>query len=265
MSLLAERIDQHFFHWDCANFRGGRALLAGDTDHAEELANQALQIGTDSGQPDARTWWGTQMIDVSHQRGTMGDLIPLIEQLVDEAPEVAGAYSASLAMAYTYANRIEDARHLLEEFAAGAFDLPVDLNWTLAFACYAIAAVAVDDPDFAGPLLEQLAPYADQLATSAITNASPVSCLLGGLATVVGRYEQADAYFSQAAATNDRLKAKSFTARTNLWWGMMHAKRKAHGDTDRARHLLTHAHTVAAANGYAHIERLATEALAQLA
>ena len=97
-----------------------------------------------------------------------------------------------------------------------------------------------------------------------ITADGPVSHFLGGLATVLGRYDEADAYFTQAAAFNDRADAKFFAARTNLSWGKMLAERNAPGDAERARDLLTKAHAAAAAHGYANVERRAAEALQHL-
>ena len=81
---------------------------------------------------------------------------------------------------------------------------------------------------------------------------------------MLGRYDEADAYFARAAAFNDRADAKFFAARTNLQWGKMLAERDAPGDTEQARHLLTKAQTVAAANGYANVERRASVALQRL-
>jgi hypothetical protein len=85
----------------------------------------------------------------------------------------------------------------------------------------------------------------------------PVSHYLGGLATVLGRYNAADAHFTQASAFNERLHAAFFAARTNLSWGKMLAERNAPGDADKARDLLTKAHAVAVTNGYRNVERRA--------
>jgi tetratricopeptide (TPR) repeat protein len=126
---------------------------------------------------------------------------------------------------------------------------------------YAAAAIVCRDPKYATPIFERLEPWADQFSTTGITAEGPVSLVLGGLATILGRYEDADAYFSRAAAFNDRANAKYFAANTNLWWGKMLAERNAPGDTERARDLLTRAHTLAAAHGYANVERRAAEAL----
>jgi hypothetical protein len=92
----------------------------------------------------------------------------------------------------------------------------------------------------------------------------PVAHYLGGLATVLGRYRDADVYFTQAAASCERAEAKFFAARTDLSWGRMLAERAAPGDTEKARELLTNARTAAAAYGYANVERRAAQALRDL-
>ena len=89
----------------------------------------------------------------------------------------------------------------------------------------------------------------------------PVSLFLGGLASVLRRYDEADAYFTQSAQSSDRADAKYFAARTNLWWGIMLADRRDPGDVQKARDLLTKAHSSAVSNGYGTLEQRATTAL----
>lgn len=258
---LAEQLDQPLLSWVFTLMRVPRARIAGDTDLAEALANEALQIGTDCGQPDAASFWGTQLVSINRQRGTLGELIPVIEELVRDLPDITRTYTAVLALAYSEADRNEEARQLLEEFATVAFDLPMDASWLSGMVCYASAAIAVGDSEYARPLFDRLVPWAELYTASTITAAGPVSHFLGGLATVLGRYDDADSYFAQSDAITDRMGDKFFASRTNLWWGKMLAERHAPGDTEKARDLLTKAHTVAAANGYANVERRAAEAL----
>ncbi|MDP9335991.1 MAG: hypothetical protein M3Q30_22150 [Actinomycetota bacterium] len=129
---------------------------------------------------------------------------------------------------------------------------------------YASAAIGCQDPTYASPLVDQLKPWADQWVTTGPTAEGPVNHYLGGLAAVLGRYDEAHAYFTEAAGSCSRVGAKFFAARTNLWWGTMLAERNAPGDTEKARDLLTKAHALAADHGYANVERRATEALQRL-
>jgi len=82
-----------------------------------------------------------------------------------------------------------------------------------------------------------------------------------GLANVLGRYDEANEYFTHAGQFSARIEAKFYAARTDLWWGKMLLERRAPGDTERARDLLTKAHSAAVAHGYGAIERRTTEAL----
>ena len=90
MGSLAAQLDQPMLNWVHSCARAVRAQIAGDTEQAEQWATEALQIGTDSGQPDATLFYGSQMMPVSFQRGTYGELAPLIEQMATDAPELAG-------------------------------------------------------------------------------------------------------------------------------------------------------------------------------
>ena len=94
-----------------------------------------------------------------------------------------------------------------------------------------------------------------------IFDSGPVSHYLGGLATVLGRYEDAENYFTIAAALSEREGARFNAARTNLLWGRMLAARRAPGDAERARELLAIARTAAVANGYSNVEHRAAAAL----
>ena len=262
---MAEQLDQPIFNWAHTFAQGLRALIAGDTDQAEQQAAQALEIGTDGGQPDATIIFGAQLMIVSGQRGTMNELVPLIEQMAADTPDISRwLFGSLLAKAHVEADRTNEASDLLEEFAAAGFDLPLDQVWLTGMVDYAEAAIECGNPKYAGPLFDRLVPWADQLPATGASALAPVCHYLGGLATVLSRYEEADSYFAQAAAINDRIGAKFFAARTNLLWGRMLAERNVPGDIEKARELLTRAHTTATTHEYANVEHRAAQALRRL-
>jgi class 3 adenylate cyclase len=265
MVSLAEQLDQPILSWTNTFHLSKRAQIAGDTDLAEQLATEALQIGTDCGQPDADLFFGGQLLVVCAQRGTMGELIPLIEHMLDESPALAGTLASVLAQAHAEAGHTEDVRHLLEEFAAADFDRPMGQGWITDMYCYAEAAIHCGDPNYAGPLFDRLAPWAElSVASGSVTASGLVSHSLGGLATVLRRYDEADAFFTQSSASSARMKAKFYGAITDLDWGCMLAQRQAEGDTEKARDLLTKAHNAAVAHGYGNVERRAGAAIQDL-
>ena len=259
----AEQLNQPTLNWVQTFGRASRALVAGDPDGAEQLATEALQIGTNGGEPDVATVFGPQLIGVHFERGTLGDFIAIIEQNVAEFPGVP-AFVAALALAHVEADDPDAARPLLEEFECKGFEIPIDIVWLTAMALYAEAAIECGDPAFARPMLERLAPWEDRLIYDAGTSAGPVSHYLGGLAAVLGRSDEAERFFEQSSNFSERVGAKWFAARTELSWGRMLAERRGPGDAENARNLLNKAHSAAATHGYRTVERRALSTLRSL-
>jgi tetratricopeptide (TPR) repeat protein len=264
MGSTVEKLGQPTLDWRLMHTRATRAQIAGDPERAEELATEAFKIGTDGGEPDAALIFSSQMAVVTYQRGTMGELVPFIKEAAAENPGLP-VLVAALTMAYVEGDQIDHARQLLDEFAATDFYLPMNSAWLTGMVAYGGAAIECRDPKFALPLFDRLAPWADEWsATGGPTVEGPVSHTLGGLATLLGRYDEADAYFAHSAASSERANAKFFAARTYLLWGRMFAQRVGPGDVEKAHDLLTKAHTAAAANGYGTVERRAATALRDL-
>ena len=250
---LVEQLDQPFLAWVHALQCSTRALIAGDTDEAEALAGEALTIGSSGGEPDAIVIFGAQMLMVSIWRGTLSELVPLIEQAIVDNPRLP-VFVAALALAHADGGRYEDAKAILHEFGKSGYQLPMDATWLTGMIAYADAAVDCGDTEAADSMLEQLAPFSQQWHYSDISTAGPISRTLGGLATVLGRYEEADRYFAHSAASSEQAGAKFFSARTNLYWGKMLVERNGPGDAAMARGLLGKAHAAAVAHGYGRIE-----------
>jgi tetratricopeptide (TPR) repeat protein len=170
-------------------------------------------------------------------------------------------FRSLLAKAYVEADRFEDALALLEEFSRANFDLPQDQIWLTGMVDFAEAAIECRDPHYAGPLFDRLEPWANQLPATGGSALAPVSYYLGGLATVLGRFDDAETYLAQSAAFCKRAGAKFFAARTDLSLGALFAARGTPDDARRARELLSKAHAAAGALGYGAVERRAAEAL----
>ena len=169
---------------------------------------------------------------------------------------------AALAMAHVENGQIDAACGLLQTFFASGLDLPVDATWTIGMNCYAEAAIECRDPDLrCAHATTGSEPWADQPVLRRGLRGRPRQPQsLAGLASVLGRFDEADAYFVQSSELSTRIGAKFFLARTNLAWGRMLIERRAPGDLDRARDLLAKAHGAAVAHGYGVIERRATDA-----
>ena len=239
------------------------ALLTGDSERAEQLATAALEIGTESGQPDAFGFYGAEMIGVRRQQGRYGELVPLIEQIAAANPALP-VFRATLAEGHMEAGNVDTARQMLEAAVADLTSLPYDVVWIFAVASYADVATELRAETPARLLLDLLTPFADQVLFIGATAGSPVAYYCGSLESVLGRYEEAETHFAKAAELNARGEMEFASSVTHLRWGRMLSARGGPGDLERARDLLTQAQDTAVHRGYASVARRASVALSDL-
>ncbi len=77
---------------------------------------------------------------------------------------------------------------------------------------------------------------------------------LGGITSVLGRYDDSERYFQEADQLNIRGTMQYAEAQTNLWWGRMLLARDGAGDAERASHLLECARAAGRERGYCLVE-----------
>ena len=127
---------------------------------------------------------------------------------------------------------------------------------------YSDAAIECRDPRFARPLFDRLVPWADQWSTTVGPTAEgPVSHSLGGLASLLGRYDEADAYFAQSAASSERAQRSSSPPGPTFYGEGCWPSAKLPATPRRPGSFLLKAHEAAVVNGYGNVERRAVAAL----
>jgi class 3 adenylate cyclase len=261
MATLGDELGQPDMRWAVAYARACRALIAGAPERAEDLAGEAQRIGTACGQPDADTYYVSQLVSARWQQGRSDEVVPLIEEAARANPGIPG-YWAGLARALCEADRAGEAAPLLEEATAQKFaHLPEDATWSSGMSMYADAAIALADPAAAGVLYELLEPWAGQLAYLGTISEGPLSHYVGALAEVLGLHDEADAHLGRSLEVGRRIGARFFVARTELEWGRALLGRPGREARDQARTLLESAAAGAGANGYRVVARRAEAAL----
>ena len=194
---------------------------------------------------------------IRHQQGRLGELVPLIEQVVTENPGLP-AFRPILAAAHLEAGSDVTALEFLHSAAADGFaSLPVDFVWMMGVTSYTSVAVELRAKGPALKLYDLLFPYHGQVPFIGTVGFFPVALALGGLASVLGRYDAAESHFSEATEITGRGRTNFFGARVQLDLGRMLAARRDRGDLERARICLAEARAVAATHGFMSIERLA--------
>jgi DNA-binding SARP family transcriptional activator len=200
---IAEQFRQPITLWLTRADEANMAIVGGQLDLAGQLAATALEVGRHS-EPDAWACFAAQQTAIAFEAGRLGELVPLLEQAVNENPGVPG-FRATLALALTEEHRTEEARLILDQAAASNFAvLPHDVTW-LAVACiYSYVSTTLRHLPATRTLYGLLEPWAGQIAFPAFGVWGPVAFYLGSLALVLDDLENAEHHLSAAliAATD---------------------------------------------------------------
>ncbi|HXW35519.1 MAG TPA: AAA family ATPase, partial [Acidimicrobiales bacterium] len=264
MRDLSKRISQPTLMYYLALTEAANAVAQGDPQRAERHATELLEIGSDSGQPEAMSIYGFYLYVIRRQQGRSAELLPVIEQVAADNPGIP-AYKTSIASIRLHDGDESYAKYLLDSESPGGFaSVPKDISWLATLTVYADLAAELEVVEHAESLFRLLAPFAEQIAYPGAVVLDPVSLSLGRLASVLRRYDDAEAYLSEAFELSDRGGMRYVAARTQLAFGKMLVNRRSPGDLDRARVFLENAHAASVSNAYYGVERSSDEAIANL-
>ena len=269
MQELSQHLREPMMVWVTAYHQAAESLIRGDHERAEQLATAAWHLGQESSQPDAYAFYAAQTLVVRMQQGRLHEMSSLLTQIVEENPRIA-SYRACLAASHLHGDEMdpsgeERARELLARAVADGFDrVLADSARFDAISVYAEVAAELEDADAARLLAEFIAPYAEQVPFQGITVHEPMSCYLGQLLSLLGRYEEAESNFRGAMALANHGRMRHAEAQIRLAWGRTLAARAEGDDLSRARELLTEAEIGARSGSFGAIERRARAALGRL-
>jgi tetratricopeptide (TPR) repeat protein len=249
MTVVADEIGRPDMRWILAYHQADRELLAGNLATAEQLVEQAYELGRALEQPGADAMYAAGIQSVRWHQGRPAETAELTASAARNSPELA-----ILRMPLT-TGEIDDLRAAVEA-------LPKDSSWLLMAAILGEMIGRRGDFDAATALYEQLLPFEQLFSASGPMSRGPTAHPLGVLARTLGRLDDAETYFVVAEQMSERMRAPFFCARAWLEWAVTLLERRAPGDVDRAIDLLTRARDVAADRGYAQIERRANRQLA---
>lgn len=238
-------------------------LIRGDLTDAEQVAEASLTVGVESGELDAFTIYGAQVANIRYCQGRLHELLPIMEESLREAPELA-AYRAAIALAHARGGDHTAAQRLLDAEFAGDFALSDDENWLYAIATWAQTATEVAHLAAAERLHAALAPFRGWVAHSFIVISGAVDMHLGQLEHVLGRLDDAEQSFIGGDAVHRRLESPMLIADNHTHWAAMLTDRNSTGDQDQAFALASSALDVAVTGGYGYIEARARRVLDQL-
>ena len=202
---LAEELRLPVFQWYTPLWAAVEAMLAGRYDDVERLSAEAEEAGLRAGDRNAELFAGMVRFCAQLEREAFDEIdIEFVEEKIANSP-VGLAYRGSYAWILAGLGEAERAREELRETMA----LPhaFDANWLSLEAECAETSVLIEDASHAATLYERLAPYAGRPATAgrAVSSYGAVDRVLGGLAALLGRDDNAMRHLEDAIRLNDTL------------------------------------------------------------
>ncbi len=198
-ATLAESTALPLHIWQLHMTLSWRALLDGRCDDAEAAAMTAFEIGSAGGHTEAMLAYGLQLIEIRRHQGRLDEMVDLLKEAQTDDQAVAGLRQA-LAAVYCEIGRFEEARPLFaQDVVTGFDDFPGDEMWLAIMTICATSASALQDHDASRILYEQLLTYERRIVAVYSVVYGAIARHLGCLATVLGRYDDAEGAFPRCA------------------------------------------------------------------
>ena len=248
---LGEKLRQPVILHASEVYKAMWALLKGRFAEAEQLAQQALDIGQRMGIEIVDGAFGMQMFSIRREQGRLGEVAPVVKLFMAQNP-TAAAWRPGLTLIYSDLDLRHECREAFELLAVDDFiGLPQDALWVTCIAYLAEACAFLGDTDRAARLYQLLLPYDGRAVVvgSAVACYGAVSRYLGLLAATMSRWAAAERHFEAALELNARMEAKPWLAHTQHQYAAMLLARGQAEDHSKAMALLDEALTSAQALG----------------
>ena len=203
---LAARLRMPTYTWYTPLWAAVEAVHAGRWEEAAEQRERAREEGLRAGDRNAELFAEMLIYDEIIMRGTWEAVdLDLMHDKIEGSP-ASTAWRCSYAWMLAATDRLDAAREHYALIAADDFAaLPFDANWSAGMGELASACIELGDPELAAPVYERLLPYTDRALTSgrSIGSFGSTERLLGGLAAVLGRPEEATARLETSIRVNE--------------------------------------------------------------
>jgi class 3 adenylate cyclase/tetratricopeptide (TPR) repeat protein len=254
---VAEQLNQPVLRWRTAVLHANRAIITGRLDEAERLTGEARRLGESTGQPDCGLLHDAALAIVRTFQLRFDDAAALVDPTVK-----ISAWRAAGAWIHAELGRSDEARTLLDELRAADFaEVPRNHNWLAVLTFISRACARLGDSETAAQIYDLLLPNRADVVVQLIVSLGPVAHNLGLLATLLRRYEDAEAHFTEAAGIEAHMRASAMLVHTRLEWTRMLLARSEPGDAERAHALLGQALATARELRLTNIEREAVQLL----
>ena len=195
------------------------ALARADFTAAEAAAEQAEARATADSAPYDEGVYGLQMYAIRRAEGRLAEVAPVMRALATSA-DPPSTWRPGLAALYTDLGMLDDAAVVFEALAPDGFAVvPRDAVWPASLTFLAETCVALGDQAHASVLYDELIPFRGHNLMAGMTICfGPADRLLGGLAALLGRAQEAEEHFRVALELAERSASPLWTAEVQYDW-----------------------------------------------
>lgn len=217
---VAEERGSALARWHYLRYRAVQLALVGDFVGARQANEDANALAVRVGDISLLGMSMAFLTQLAIVRGNAGDVPLQWEQLLAQAPPMP-LVRVALPIQHALEGKCDLARAEFEEFRHLPGVFPVGTRWAATITQIGIAAVLLDDAEVAGAVYDQLASTAHYYSGD---GSGGVFChgsnarMIGDLAQVAGRLEEALGHYRDAVSMNVRIGARPFTALSRLGW-----------------------------------------------
>jgi tetratricopeptide (TPR) repeat protein len=230
--------------------RHGEAMLAildGNFQTAEKLAQQGLELGHQAHGDQVEGLYGVQMFSIRREQGRLAEVAPVMKRFIDENPNET-TWLPGFALIAAELGFEEPARRRLRELEETGFEMPRDAKRSTSLSYVAEVAALLGDAETAARLYELMMVYQHMTITAGIVTVcyGAASRYLGMLAATLGEFDRAEAHFEHALDMNARIGARPWLAHTKAEYALLLRRRGGKGFSERAEVLANEAWEIAA-------------------
>ena len=213
---LSERSGQPFLAWAVEGHDALIALCDGRLDAAEAAAKRAEEVSRRIEGPNSAAH-GIQMFSIRREQGRLAEIAPLVRLISTGETDVDSVWRPALAVLLAEVGDVESARRELEALLDAGLEATLRGGLGVGGLTYAADACAlIEDAALAAPIYEQLLAFEGQntVIGSAVMCHGAVDRMLGALATVMQRWDDAERHLENALALNRRMGSPTWIAHT---------------------------------------------------
>jgi tetratricopeptide (TPR) repeat protein len=249
-AAMAVRMGEPFETWRATTMQSMRSLLVGDVDRSTLEAETALALAGQS-VPEAMSAYGAQLLAVYRVQGEWTALAGMAELIAAAASDNPGlpVLRTTLARSYCDLGRDDAARAVIDNDISNGFVMfPYDTAWIGSMTTLSEICVYLGRTDGAMVLYDWLRPWDGQVSVAHVTSQGPVAFHLGCLATLLGRFDEAEVWLREALHVSQKLGFPYWIARTQI--AEVRLLRKRDQEADKAEGLLAKALDTARQHGF---------------